>query len=279
MVLPNDTQQEIRAFRRVGSRKTGKIDPAKIRMVLESLEKEANLPLWKHRRLAKDINPNPKDRSLNGLADREASYMSIGSWRLLLAISLPLYTGYRSVDCVKVLWEDLVYQTADGGYVVHDTFTTREQKTHKRREVPINDELARIIINAFNEIKPRLLGEYVFRSRYHGNKNRNVPVTRQAFWKFLTHAFIRFGVYDRDGKVSAHCLRKSYAHVLFEKLGGDFYALLQLKTMFNHSSVEMTMRYLDIQLEASKNAHDTISFLESKSVGPAKRDFRFTPRS
>ncbi|MGA4923065.1 hypothetical protein, partial [Bacillus subtilis] len=55
----------------------------------------------------------------------------------------------------------------DGKVSVRDTLTVfHEKKTTKRREIPINDDLARYIINAFHEIKPRMLDTYVFKSKF-----------------------------------------------------------------------------------------------------------------
>lgn len=262
MVHADDKTALVRKFRHKGSRKTGKVPFADIQRVLQALEAEAEMPRWDRRAKIRAENfAALKDRSVAGFAQRCSASMSYGSWRLLLAIGIPLYTGYRSSDVIDLKWGDLLFMREDGKVSVRDTLTVfHEKKTTKRREIPINDDLARYIINAFHEIKPRMLDTYVFKSKFVRDGNRDKPVTRKGFWRMITDAFARFGVYDQDGTVSAHCLRKSYAFAMFEKLGGDYLALIRLQKILNHYSIDDTIRYLDVRLSESADAHLSLSF-------------------
>lgn len=258
--LTHDSDSPIRV-RRVpkGSRKTGKIAFEDIRKVLMSLEAEASQTILEKKAAAKAMTPDVGDTSVNGMVNRKRSWMTVGSWRLLLAVSLPIYTGYRSSDCHTIMWDQLLFINADGDVEVRKTILTKERKTKKRREVPINDDLAGYIIKAYQELKPRFLDTYVFRPK-HEPSSKHTHISRIAYWKMLTGSFSRFEVYDRDGYVSAHCLRKSYATEVFNRLGGDHYALLQLQKMLNHHKIEDTIRYLDVRLEEAEMVHEKLSF-------------------
>ena len=277
MVILDDKKQPIRKRRHKGSRKTGKIPFDRIEKVIRALEAEASLPEAEKKRIALENAPGRLDRSLAGLEQRQKARMSVGSWRLLLVIGIPLYTGYRSVDCVKLLWSDLVYLNHDGSLTVRDTLTTKEQKTAKRREVPINNDLAFYIIRAFQEAKPRSLEMPVFKPLHAAYSNRVVrpgeAIKRLQYGRLIGHAFARFGVYDGPGMVAPHSLRKSYAWFMFEKLGGDMFALLQMQQILNHSSIDDTIRYLDITLESAHAAVKGLSF-RGEGSGSVQRHFK-----
>ncbi len=245
-------------------------------MVMRALETEAAMPEVEKKRIALESAPGRLDRSLAGLEQRQKARMSVGSWRLLLVIGMPLYTGYRSVDCIKLRWDDLVYMDATGSMTVRATLVTKEQKTKKRREVPINDDLAFYIIRAFQEAKPRSLDMPVFRPLYAAYRNKQHPteaIKRNQYGKLIGHAFARFGVYDGSGMVAPHSLRKSYAWFMFQKLGGDMFALLQMQQILNHSSIDDTIRYLDITLESAHDAVRGLSF-RGEGVGAVQRHFK-----
>lgn len=275
MIRPDDRLLPIRSKRRKGSRKTGKVPWSDIQRVLLELEKEAGMTAKEKRTVALSLlPPDAETRTKQGFANRCNVRASVGDWRLLLAIALPLYTGYRSSDCYRLRWDDLLSINMDGRIEVRKTLLTKEKKTSKRREIPINDDLAMYIIKAYQELKPRLMDNYVFVPKWTRSSYER-HITRRGYYKLIAETFDRFGVYERDGHVSPHCLRKSYAFAMFQHFGGDYFALLQVQKLLNHSSLEDTITYLDVTLERNTQAHAELSF-RSQSAGPAVRALRIS---
>lgn len=260
MVHKYDKDNNIRRARYPGgSRKTHNLNIKDVNMVLAALEKEANMSKKEKRALLNSqLTPEYVGTYKNFMERREAK-MSMGSWRLLLAIALPLYTGFRRSDCIKLRWSNVMTFDHDGRLSVRDTMNLIETKTKNRREIPINDDLAYYISKAYAEIKPRDMNDWVFVPKFT-RSTEHKPVSGTAYGMWIRDAFARFEVYDREGWVAPHSLRKTYCQWLFEQFGSNFEALMKLNRILGHSSIEMTMKYLDLRMEEFEDAHKRISF-------------------
>lgn len=262
--------QQIRQARHTGSRKTHAIPFDKIGLVLEKLEEEANLSRKERMRI---IHERAGGFSLERSAylRRSQVKMSTGTWRILLAIAFPLYTGFRRSDIVTLRWDHIVYFDVDQSVTVRPSVEIREQKTSKKRkrkrEVPLGKEIAYYILKAYMEMRPREMREYVFKPRVQSSRPH---LSVRGYNKIIEEAFARFEVFDRGHPVAPHALRKSYCQYIFKEMGGNFEALLKLNKILAHSTVEMTIRYLEIDIEESKAVHYAINF-RGKSARPGER--------
>ncbi|MDU2672635.1 tyrosine-type recombinase/integrase [Clostridium disporicum] len=122
----------------------------------------------------------------------------------------------------------------------------RENKTGKEAKIKINAELKRIYKNY---TKGKKGYEYLFKSREGENK----PITRVRAWQILNEAAKEI-VYDE--KIGCHSLRKTFGYWLDKN--GVSAALIQ--DLFNHSSIDVTKRYIGINQDSKDEAISELSF-------------------
>lgn len=149
----------------------------------------------------------------------------------------------------------LIYYLLNTGLRISDTLNARigdrnglrilhEQKTGKRKELPINDHLAEKI-NMY-AMKNNLTNEdYIFFSE----RDPKDHIRRNRAYQILSEAGDMIGI-----QLSAHTLRKTYGYLqysTYERTGGQQGASLpELMHLFNHSTPEITLRYIGIEQES-----------------------------
>ena len=126
----------------------------------------------------------------------------------------------------------------------------REEKTGKEAKVKINPELKRIYKKYIQGKKGY---EYLFKSREGDNK----PITRVRAWQILNEAAKEI-VYDE--RIGCHSLRKTFGYWLDKN--GVSPALIQ--DLFNHSSIDVTKRYIGINQDSKDEAISGLSFGKKK---------------
>lgn len=248
---------DIRPAKKFGSRCTSDVPLSDVQKVLRELEAEAVMRPGVRKKHMQALFPKPDKSYERGYRQRAWVRMVTGSYRLLLLIAFPLYTGFRRSDCVRLKWSDLVMFNRDQVATVRPTVTLVETKTKKKRTVPIGAELAYYIMKYWVESKTKYLDLYVFVSRCKSTQNH---LTETGMGAMIRDAFARFGIYDNDGYVAPHSLRKTYCNAYYEAAGGDFKALMRLSKNLGHSSVETTMRYMKIDFNENIAIHEQISF-------------------
>lgn len=148
----------------------------------------------------------------------------------------------------------LIYYLLNTGLRISDTLNARigdrnglrilhEQKTGKRKELPINDHLAEKI--SMYAMKNNLTNEdYIFFSE----RDPKDHIKRNRAYQILSEAGDMIGM-----QLSAHTLRKTYGYLqysTYEKTRGKQGASLpELMHLFNHSTPEITLRYIGIEQE------------------------------
>jgi integrase len=78
------------------------------------------------------------------------------NFKMSLLISLGCFFGLRISDILSLTWKN-VYDL--------DEFSLVEHKTGKTREIKINSQLKRHILDCYQNIKPRTLDEFIFTSQ------------------------------------------------------------------------------------------------------------------
>ncbi len=148
----------------------------------------------------------------------------------------------------------LIYYLLNTGLRISDTLNARigdrnglrilhEQKTGKRKELPINDHLAEKI-NMY-ALKNNLTDtDYIFFSE----RDPKDHIKRNRAYQILSEAGEMIGI-----QLSAHTLRKTYGYLqysTYERTNGQQGASLpELMHLFNHSTPEITLRYIGIEQE------------------------------
>ncbi len=105
-----------------------------------------------------------------------------------------------------------------------------EKKTHKYKKFPINSKL-KILLNHF--VKNRNDDEPLF---FTQRKNR---LDRVQAYKILNEASLNVGL---KYNIGTHSLRKTFGYHHYKK----FKDIVILQKIFNHSSSEITLRYIGI---------------------------------
>ena len=146
-----------------------------------------------------------------------------GSRNLLLFL-MGINTGLRVSDLLRLRVRDVKNK---------ETVQIREKKTRKTKKFPIPREI-RVFISEYVERKP--LCRYLFKSR-----KSNRPISRIQAYRIIREACDALGI-DHAG---THSLRKTFGYH-FYKQTKDI-ALLQ--KILNHSSQDITLRYIGVTQE------------------------------
>lgn len=125
-----------------------------------------------------------------------------------------------------------------------DVFIIREKKTKKRIELPIPEELRRIV-------NQRLRGAdndaYIFPSRQHDPKGRVTHISRKTAYNYLKEIQ---SLGDITFPFACHSLRKTFGYHYYTKT----HDIAMLMDLFNHSSERITLRYIGIDSDAKRKA-------------------------
>ncbi len=147
-------------------------------------------------------------------------------------ITLALNTSLRIGDLLHLKWGD-VYNFKTNMYKTHISLV--EQKTHKKNTLPINIEAKK----ALEYLQVTLIDFqeefYIFKSR----RGNNSPIGRTQAFNIIRDACQELNI---EGKISCHSLRKTFGYQAWKQ--GVPPALIM--SIYNHSSIEITKRYLSI---------------------------------
>ena len=155
-----------------------------------------------------------------------------------LLVILGLNTALRISDLLDLQWQD-VYSFEWEKYREHICLV--EQKTGKKSRIYVNQN----IVKALQEYWASLLREkktpspqdYLF-----SHTNKNEPITRVQAFRIIKKAA---SYYHISGVICCHSLRKTFGYQAWRQ--GVSPALLV--NIYNHSSYEVTKRYLGIEQE------------------------------
>ena len=142
--------------------------------------------------------------------------------------------GLRISDLLKLNVEDVKYKT----YIC-----LTEQKTGKYKRIPINDKLKQIIL-AFT--KERDENEPLFKTK------SNKRLDRTMAYRIIKNACNKINI---DVKIGTHTLRKTFGYHFYKK----FKNIFLFQKIFNHSTSQITLRYIGIEQEIIEKAY--LSFI------------------
>lgn len=154
-------------------------------------------------------------------------WLGKGNLRNYLLIVLGTSTILRPCDLLSLTW-DKVYDFKSGVFRTH--ISLAETKTGKNRVIAINNQAKKALGLYF----PHRKGNFLF----PGNRKNKTAISRIQAWRIVRAA--AEGV-DAPG-VALYSLRKTAGYHAYKS--GVSPALLM--TVFNHSSFDITKRYLGI---------------------------------
>ncbi len=114
----------------------------------------------------------------------------------------------------------------------------REQKTRKLQYFPINPQL-RQELDIY--IKGKKQDDFLFPSRQKNSKGVKSHITRVQAYRFIKAVAVDLGIED----FGLHSFRKSFGYFFYKQTKD----IAQLMQIFNHSSQNITKRYIGITQE------------------------------
>ena len=165
----------------------------------------------------KEIRPNPRNE---------------------LLIILGLNTALRISDILALTWQD-VYDFEWKEYRNHINIV--EQKTGKTTQIYMNQNVLEELHNykSYLKQKKKEVNEDSF---LFTHSNKNEPISRVQAFRIIRKAA---DYYNISGVISCHSLRKTFGYHAWKQGASP----VVLVNVFNHSSYQVTKRYLGIEQE------------------------------
>lgn len=172
-------------------------------------------------------------------------FYSRGEIRNYVLITLGINTGLRISDLLQIQWES-VWNFNLQEFKCHITIT--EQKTGKTANVFLNDCCKESLLLLKREMFNRITRQgYIFKSRNGENK----PIGRNRAYTIIKSACNSLGY---EGNFSCHSLRKTFGYHAWKQ--GTAPAVIM--SIYNHSSMEVTKRYLSIEQDDKDEVYKNI---------------------
>ena len=147
-------------------------------------------------------------------------------------VTLGMNTSLRIGDLLLLKWGN-VYDSHRKTYRKH--LKVLEQKTGKQNLIALNKEAVNALKTLRKLMSPVASDDSIFQSR----EGENRPLNRSQAFRIIKAAAMDLHI---DGIISCHSLRKTFGYHAWKK--GTPPAVIM--TIFNHSSIDVTKRYLSI---------------------------------
>ena len=154
--------------------------------------------------------------------------------RMYLMFMVGIYTGLRISDMVRLR----------AGHVRGDEITLIEEKTEKEQVIPIATILQRVIADRTAGMDD---GDYLFPSRQRRPDGSVKPIETRTAYGDMQLIAKRFGL---RGPIGCHTLRKTFGYWHYKRN----HDLEILRQWFNHASVDVTRRYIGVDVEERRKS-------------------------
>lgn len=150
--------------------------------------------------------------------------------RMYLLFMVGIYLGLRISDNTKLRVGDVMGR---------DVLALREQKTGKLTQLPIADRLRRVFRERLSGLEQEA---YLFPSRQRDADKMPKPIGRKTAYNDIQRMA---RIARLDYPVGCHSLRKTFGYHYYKQSGDIAFLMI----WFNHSSAEVTKRYIGIDLD------------------------------
>lgn len=161
-------------------------------------------------------------------------------WELYVKTSF--CTGLRAHDVLNLKWEDILDTPS---------LTLAEHKTGKMRTIPFNHAVRSYFTKVYKELGSPSPSGYVF--------SPNNGATHYCIQ--TVNAKLKYWRTDYRLKVpnfSTHSFRKTFGRHVYETSGKTEESLLLLNTIFNHTDIRTTKRYIGITKDEINHVYESI---------------------
>ncbi|WP_032560486.1 tyrosine-type recombinase/integrase, partial [Bacteroides fragilis] len=165
-------------------------------------------------------------------------------YRLSLLVGCGSFFGLRISDLLTLTWGMLL----DG-----HSFIVVEKKTGKRREIKVNANFQKHIVDCYKALNILDKNEKCFISR------KKVVYSTQRINVLFKSIKTQYGL--KIEHFSTHSMRKTFGRKVVETAGENSeFALIKLSELFNHADVMTTRRYLGLRSQELLETYDMLSF-------------------
>ncbi len=176
------------------------------------------------------VEPIRDAEIIHAMEERLAALDTPRGCRMYLMFECGIYLGLRISDLRQIKVKDVRGR---------DVFIAREQKTGKLTQLPISDRLKRV----FRDRLRGLDGEdYILPSRQGREGDRRPAINRKTAYNDIQDIGRAAGV---DFAIGCHTLRKTFGYHYYRQTGDIAFLMI----WYNHSSAEVTKRYIGIDLD------------------------------
>jgi integrase len=151
------------------------------------------------------------------------------NYKYYMICIMALNTGMRIGDIIALKVLDVKNKTH---------IAIREEKTNKTKLFPINGQLREEINNYINGMREE---DYLFESRQKNSAGVKTHITRVQAYRYIKKVAEGLGIEN----FGLHSFRKSFGYFYYQQTK-DIAKLMQI---FNHSSQEVTKRYIGLSQE------------------------------
>ena len=165
-------------------------------------------------------------------------------YRLSLLVGCGSFFGLRISDLLTLTWGMLL----DG-----HSFIVVEKKTGKRREIKVNANFQKHIVDCYKALNILDKNEKCFICR------KKVVYSTQRINVLFKSIKTQYGL--KIEHFSTHSMRKTFGRKVVETAGENSeFALIKLSELFNHADVMTTRRYLGLRSQELLETYDMLSF-------------------
>lgn len=162
--------------------------------------------------------------------------------------------GIRASDLRTLKWSFFFTKQSDGSLKFNDTYSLQPKKQRKQKKfvkLHFNETVKQAIRNYIAEYPIESLDDYLFASR-KGDK----PITVDALRKIIKNIAYEAGI---EQNIGSHSLRKTWGFWCWHEYPDKNKALVILQQAFNHSSTQITMKYIGLMDDEISEMYNSIN--------------------
>ena len=183
-------------------------------------------------------------RSKSDLQNLARHFLLRGQYRNHAMVVLDAQTALRISDLLSLRWSD-VYDERSRKFKTR--FSLREGKTKKQRTITLHPKAREALQLLYTHRRPD--SPFIFAS----NRKDGRAISRVQAWRIIRDAAEKLHI---SGIIAPHSLRKTFGyHAVMDE---DMPAAV-LMEIYNHSSFEVTKRYLGLRQEEMDAAYLSVS--------------------